>query len=115
MLKIRLLKRGKRNAPTYRIVVAPSTAPRDGKVIEVLGYFNPSTKPPNLSLDKGRLAHWLNKGAKMTTAVEKISKGRYQFKPYHPKPVEKEETTAKEAKGGEKEVKKVPQSEEEAE
>lgn len=85
MLKIRLLKTGKRNAPSFRIVVMPERYPRDGKALEVLGHFNPSVRPPTFSLDKKRLEHWLAHGAQMTEAVKKLAEGKYEFKPYRPK------------------------------
>lgn len=94
MLKIRLSKTGKKNAPSYRVVVIPEEKPRDGEAVEILGHFNPSVKPPTLSLDKERLKHWLGKGAQMTEAVKNLVEGKYKFKPYIPK---KAETVAKEA------------------
>lgn len=88
MLKIRLSRTGKKNAPAYRIVVMPEKHPRDGRALEVLGYFNPSVKPPTFSLDKERLKYWLSQGAQMTEAVKKLAEGKYEFKPYRPKPPE---------------------------
>lgn len=82
MLKVRLSRTGKKNAPSYRIVVMPGRYPRDGKALEILGYFNPSTKPPAFSLNKKRLEYWLSQGAQMTEAVEKLVKGKYELKPY---------------------------------
>lgn len=85
MLKIRLSRTGKRNAPSFRIVVVPGKHPRDGKALEVLGHFNPSVRPPTFSLDKKRLEYWLACGAQMTEAVKKLAAGKYKFKPYQPK------------------------------
>lgn len=85
MLKIRLSRTGKRNAPSFRITVVPGKHPRDGKALEVLGHFNPSSHPPNFSLDKERLKYWIDHGAQMTEAVRKLAEGKYEFKPYQPK------------------------------
>ena len=90
MLKIRLLRTGKKHAPSFRIVVAPSSNPRDGKSLEILGHFNPSMNPPDFKLDKKRLQYWVERGAQMTEAVQKLSEGKYVFKPYHPKRKETE-------------------------
>lgn len=106
MLRIRLSKTGRKNAPAYRIVVAPGKAPRDGREVDVLGHFNPTTKPPIFSLDKERLNYWLDKGAKPTEAVKSLIGGGYKFKPYRPKVMEKEvekEARPKEAGEGRKE------------
>lgn len=92
MLKIRLSRTGKKNAPSYRIVVIPGRYPRDGRALEILGHFNPSANPPTFSLDKGRLEYWLSQGAQMTEAVKKLAEGKYEFKPYRPKAKEEEET-----------------------
>ncbi|MFW6143593.1 MAG: 30S ribosomal protein S16, partial [Patescibacteria group bacterium] len=55
MLKIRLKRTGKRNAPSYRIVVMDSKKPRDGKAIEELGYYNPAKDPDRVEIDEERL------------------------------------------------------------
>jgi small subunit ribosomal protein S16 len=94
MLKIRLAKTGKKNAPSFRVVVVPKEKSRDGEATEVLGYFNPSTTPPAVSLNKERLNYWTKKGAQMTEAVKDIVAGKYKFKPYVPK---RGETVTKEA------------------
>lgn len=85
MLKIRLAKTGKKNAPSYRIVVMPAKHPRDGRALEILGHFNPSANPPTFSLNKERLKYWIRQGAQMTEAVKKLAEGKYEFKPYRPK------------------------------
>lgn len=90
MLKIRLSKTGKKNAPSYRIVVVPDKHPRNGEALEVLGFFNPGVKPPAFSLNKERLKYWLKQGARMTESVKRLVEGKYTFKPYQP---EKKEVT----------------------
>ena len=74
MVKIRLSRTGKRNAPSYRIVVADSRAKRDGRVIEKLGFYDPKTKPVTVKFDRKRLNYWLSQGAQLTDGVKKIIK-----------------------------------------
>lgn len=74
MVKIRLSRTGKRNAPSYRIVVADSRAKRDGRVIEKLGFYDPKTKPARVKLNQKRLDYWLSQGAQLTEGVKKIIK-----------------------------------------
>jgi small subunit ribosomal protein S16 len=68
MVKIRLQRAGRRNDPRYRIVVADSRAPRDGKVIEVIGHLNPKDDN-DWSLDYERYEYWISKGAQPTKRV----------------------------------------------
>ncbi len=74
MVKIRLSRTGKRNAPSYRIVVVDSRAKRDGRVIENLGFYDPKTKPQTIKFNRERLEYWLSQGAQMTTTVKKLVK-----------------------------------------
>ena len=67
MLKIRLMRIGKKNAPAYRLVVAEKTAPIKGKFLEVLGSYNPRLKV--LNIKKERIQHWLSKGAQASDTV----------------------------------------------
>ena len=79
MIKIRLQRHGARHSPFYRMVVAPSTARRDGKFIEVLGTYNPQAhaKAEELKLKMDRIDHWLGVGAQPTdTAKSLIRQGR---------------------------------------
>ena len=79
MIKIRLQRHGARHAPFYRMVVAPSTARRDGKFIEVLGTYNPQAhvRTEELNLKMDRIDHWLGVGAQPTdTAKSLIRQGR---------------------------------------
>lgn len=91
MLKIRLAKRGRKKAPTYRVVVSNSTSPRDGRHIEIIGFYNPSNNPVLFEIDKEKYKQWISKGAQPTEAVTKLIEGKYDFKPYN------KETRAKEA------------------
>ncbi len=74
MVKIRLSRTGKKNAPGYRIVVADSQAKRDGRIIEKIGFYDPKTKPATVKFDQKRLDFWLSQGAQMTEAVKKLTK-----------------------------------------
>lgn len=74
MVKIRLSRTGKRNAPSYRIVVMDSRRKRDGRVIETLGFYDPKTKPKTVKFDQKRLDYWLSKGAQLTETVKKLIK-----------------------------------------
>ena len=72
MIKIRLARHGKRNAPFYRIVAIENRTKREGRPLEIIGFFNPSKK--ELKIDKKKLTSWLEKGAKMSKTVEKLVK-----------------------------------------
>lgn len=72
MLKIRLRRTGARKKPNYRIVVAESTAPRDGKYVEIIGTYDPLTEPATIKLDGDRAKHWLSVGAQPTDRVVKL-------------------------------------------
>lgn len=73
-LKIRLRKQGRTNRPFYRLVVAEATAPRDGKYLESLGWYNPveAAEDKKFALQEERVQHWLNVGAKLTDNVENL-------------------------------------------
>jgi len=70
-VSIRLTRIGKRKVPFYRIVVTDSRAPRDGKFIESIGYYNPLRKE-ELSLDVVRMDEWIRKGAKPSNTVSRL-------------------------------------------
>jgi small subunit ribosomal protein S16 len=69
---IRLRRTGKTKAPTYRVVVADSRSPRDGKFIEILGHYNPRTEEGALVLDTDRVRHWIKNGAKPTSTARAL-------------------------------------------
>jgi len=71
-VKIRLTRRGKKGKPYYHIVIADSRAPRDGKYIEKLGAYNPTTNPATIELDFDRALEWLQKGAQPTDTCRAI-------------------------------------------
>ncbi len=73
MVKIRLQRTGKRNRPSYRIVVTDSRNPRDGKVLDIIGYYDP-LKDGNFRVDLEKLEEWISRGAQMTPRVKSIVK-----------------------------------------
>ena len=72
MVKIRLQRQGKKKAPFYHIVVADSKSPRDGKIIEKIGTFDPMTEPSTVVLDKEKVEKWIKNGAKPTDTVKRL-------------------------------------------
>ncbi|MCB0032555.1 MAG: 30S ribosomal protein S16 [Anaerolineales bacterium] len=76
MLKIRLSRRGKKKQPTYRVVVADVESKRDGRYVELIGWYNPLTNPASFRIDEGRALHWLSVGAQPTDAVNRLLKNQ---------------------------------------
>ena len=74
MVKIRLQRVGKKKKPSYRVVVADSRAPRDGKFIEVIGHYDPLTDPATVEIKEERALEWLRQGAQPTQTVANILK-----------------------------------------
>ena len=74
MVKIRLRRMGAKKAPFYRIVVADSRYPRDGRFIEEIGTYNPLTYPSTVNVDADRAQEWIKKGAQPTDTVRGILK-----------------------------------------
>lgn len=71
-VKIRLSRVGRKKTPIYRIVVADSRSPRDGKVIENIGRYDPRSEPSLIELDEEKARDWLAKGAQPTETVAKL-------------------------------------------
>jgi small subunit ribosomal protein S16 len=71
-VKMRLMRMGKKKAPSYRVVVVDGRAPRDGRYIEQIGRYDPQQHPSFVEIDNDRATDWLSKGAKPTEAVEKL-------------------------------------------
>ena len=87
MLKIRLSMGGAKKRPVYKIVIADSRFPRDGRFIEKVGFFNPllpKTKKERINLEVERIKHWISKGAKPTLRVSRIL-GEAEVCPMPPK------------------------------
>lgn len=72
MVAIRMRRAGSKNRAFYRIVVTESASSRDGRFIEVLGHYNPRTKPEKVSIDRERLAYWLGKGAQPSDTLRTL-------------------------------------------
>ncbi|MBQ7688197.1 MAG: 30S ribosomal protein S16 [Clostridia bacterium] len=74
MVKIRLRRMGAKKAPFYRIVVADSRYPRDGRFIEEIGYYNPMTEPAVIKVDADKAKQWIANGAQPTDTVKNLLK-----------------------------------------
>lgn len=72
--KIRLKRMGGKKAPFYRVVVADSRYPRDGRFIETLGYYNPLTDPAEIKIDAEKAEKWITSGAQPTDTVKNLFK-----------------------------------------
>ena len=97
MVKIRMRRTGCTNHATYRIVAADSRSPRDGKFLEILGWYDTQIKENNFRIDLARVDYWLSQGAKPSTTVASLIRRAKNpaLKPHHA-------TTAKKAKTAEK-------------
>lgn len=73
-VKIRLKRVGKKKAPSYRVVVADSRSPRDGRIIENLGWYNPRVEPSAIQIDAEKALGWLKEGAQPTESVTSLLK-----------------------------------------
>ena len=78
-VKIRLARHGAKKKPFYRIVIADSESPRDGKFLENVGTYNPLADPAEVSLKKERIKHWLGQGAIPTGTVKSLLKKQGVF------------------------------------
>ena len=72
MVKIRLQRVGKKKAPFYHVVVADSRSPRDGKIVEQVGTYDPMTDPATIKLDNEKIEKWIKNGAKPTDTVKAL-------------------------------------------
>ena len=72
MVKIRLQRQGAKKAPFYHIVVADSRSPRDGKIVEKIGSYDPMTNPATIILDNEKVEKWIKNGAKPTDTVKAL-------------------------------------------
>ncbi len=73
-VKIRLKRTGAKKAPTYRVVVADSRSPRDGRFIEEIGHYNPRTEPVQIVINADKAKTWLANGAQPTETVKALLK-----------------------------------------
>ena len=74
MVKIRLTRMGDKKSPFYRVVVADSRAPRDGKFIDIVGTYNPKTEPAEIKIDAEKAQKWIANGAQPTDTVKVLLK-----------------------------------------
>lgn len=72
MLAIRMRRAGSKNRPFFRVVVTEARSARDGRFVEVLGHYNPRTKPEQIELDRARVAHWIAAGARPSDTVRTL-------------------------------------------
>ena len=72
MVKIRLMRVGKRKQPSYRVVVADARSPRDGRIIEAIGHYHPRQEPSLIKIDNERAVYWLQQGAQPSSSVHKL-------------------------------------------
>jgi len=72
LVKIRLRRAGRKKLPVYQIVAADSRAPRDGKFLEVVGHYQPTAKPHTVTIDRERVAYWMQTGAQPTATVRSL-------------------------------------------
>ena len=73
-VKIRLTRLGKKKQPTYRVIVADERAPRDGRFIDEIGFYDPTQEPSVVKIDTEKAKDWIAKGAKPTDTVAKLLK-----------------------------------------
>jgi small subunit ribosomal protein S16 len=75
-VRMRLTRVGSKKNPIYRVVVADSRSPRDGKFIEIVGRYNPQTDPSTIDFDEDKVKDWLGKGAQPSGAVSRLLKAK---------------------------------------
>jgi small subunit ribosomal protein S16 len=75
-VRMRLTRVGSKKNPIYRVVVADSRSPRDGKFIEIVGRYNPQTEPSTIEFDETKVREWLGKGAQPSNAVSRLLKAK---------------------------------------
>ena len=71
-VSIRLRRMGSSRRPAYRVVVADSRSPRDGRFIEIIGHYNPLTQPPTVKIDRAKAREWIAKGAQPSNTVKRL-------------------------------------------
>jgi len=74
MVRLRFRRVGMRGQPSYRIVAADKESPRDGRYLEILGFYNPRTEPATVTVKEDRVFHWMKNGARPTESVEQVLK-----------------------------------------
>lgn len=82
MVRIRLRRIGAKGQPSYRIVAADKESPRDGRFLEILGFYNPRTQPATIHLKEDRIYEWMNQGAQPSESVEQVLRSAGFFERY---------------------------------
>ena len=97
MVKLRMRRTGCKNHATYRIVAADERSPRDGKFLEILGWYDTAMRENNFQIDLARVDDWLKRGAKPSTTVASLIRRarRPELKPHHSKKAKKDKAEAK--------------------
>ena len=85
MVRIRLTRIGRKNAPAYRVVVTDKKSKVNGKFIEIIGNYNPTEDPKKITYNVDRYKYWTSVGAEPSDAIVKLIKGTYKFEHYDPK------------------------------
>ena len=75
-VRMRLTRVGSKKNPIYRVVVADSRSPRDGRFIDIVGRYNPQTEPSTIELDEAKVRDWLGKGAQPSDSVARLLKAK---------------------------------------
>jgi small subunit ribosomal protein S16 len=73
-VRLRLTRKGSKKKPFYRLVAADSEAPRDGRFLDILGFYNPTKEPAEINLDREKVSKWLENGASASESVRAILK-----------------------------------------
>jgi small subunit ribosomal protein S16 len=71
-VSIRLRRTGATKRPTYRVVVADSRSPRQGRFLEIVGHYNPLTNPPTVKIDRAKVQAWITRGAQPSNTVKRL-------------------------------------------
>ena len=74
MVRIRLRRTGQKGQPSYRLIIADKESPRDGRFLEIVGFYNPRTEPATLNIKEDRIFEWMSKGARPTESVAQLFK-----------------------------------------
>lgn len=111
-VKIRLKRMGRHNRPSYRIVVADSRSPRDGRFIETIGRYDPLTEPAKIEVDEGKAKEWIERGAQPSETVRSLLSRLGLLKKWHDADViEGKRKTALEEKPKRTRARKEPKEE----
>jgi len=81
VVKLRLMRMGKKKQPTYRLVATDSRSPRDGRFLEILGHYDPRREPSTIEINNERAVEWLRQGAQPTETVRRllVSSGAWEM------------------------------------